>query len=77
LAAQLDRADGPERPWTPRGSSTPPAHAHHAQIRAIDYQFVVIDGPEAEVLRAQQTRALRAVLTWLAEHPVPHDEPPA
>jgi hypothetical protein len=38
-------------------------------------RFVVVEGPEAEVLRAEQTRALRAVLAWLADHPEPASAP--
>ncbi|HEV2638520.1 MAG TPA: hypothetical protein VGX23_25465 [Actinocrinis sp.] len=67
----LDITNGPERPWTPRGSSTPIPRRRGAPITSIDERFVVVEGPEADVLRAEQTRALRAVLTWLADHPEP------
>jgi hypothetical protein len=67
----LDSPAGPERPWTPRGSSTPDPRHRGAQIHSVDERFVVVEGPEARILRAEQTEALRAVLTWLADHPDP------
>lgn len=72
---RLDTPDGPERPWTPRGSSTPAPRRRGAPITSVHERFVVVEGPEAEVLRAEQTRALRAVLAWLADHPEPASAP--
>jgi hypothetical protein len=72
LATQLDKPANTERPWTPRGSSIPGAHrSGDTGIRTVDERFVVVDGPAARVLQAEQTRALHAVLAWLADHPEP------
>jgi hypothetical protein len=65
---QLDNGDGPERPWTPRGSSTPAQSRRGSQITSIEERFVVVEGLEANLLRAEQTRALLALLTWLADN---------
>jgi hypothetical protein len=71
---KLDDADGPERPWSSRGSSTPKHRDRATPALWVDERFVVVEGPEAEVLRTEQTRALRAVLTWLADNPAPAND---
>jgi hypothetical protein len=43
-------------------------------LRIVVERFVVVqEGPEAEVLRQEQTRALRNILQWLADHPKSSD----